>query len=113
MTTGNDLRKLALAMAVGLCDAIGEGAISVDEASHYLFSPRTMRLFSSDQEVAGIIHLATEFEDLVQLAPDALPDAVADVKRRAIVALKATPPMRLPAGLLVGRAGPNPGLIRV
>ncbi len=92
MTTGNDLRKLALAMAVGLCDAIGEGAISVDEASHYLFSPRTMRLFSSDQEVAGIIHLATEFEDLVQLAPDALPDAVADVKRRALVALKATPP---------------------
>lgn len=92
MTTANDLRKLVLVMAVGLCQAIEERALPIDAACHYLFSPRTMKLFEDDREVHEIIHLASEFEDLARLAPDALGEAVVDVKRRAIVAIKNTPP---------------------
>lgn len=92
MTTANDLRKLVLVMTLGLCDALEERVLPIDEASHYLFSPRTMRLFGNDHEVKEIIHLATEFEDLARLAPDALGEAIANVRKRALTALKNTPP---------------------
>lgn len=92
MTTARDLRKLVLTMTVGMCEGIAMGSIPIDEAAHYLFSPRTMRLFEDDNEVKEIIHLATEFEDVARLAPGNLEKAVAEVKQMALVALKLTPP---------------------
>ncbi len=92
MTTANDLRKLVLAMTVGLCDAIEQEALPIGEASHYLFSPRTMRLFVDDHEVNEIIHLASELEDIARLVPDALGEAVVDIRNKAMVAIRNTPP---------------------
>ncbi|MDB6161462.1 MAG: hypothetical protein JWO04_5168 [Gammaproteobacteria bacterium] len=84
MTTVHDVRKVALIMTVGRCDAIKMNAISIEEAEHYLFSPRTMKIFDNDPELREIIHIATELDDLKQLVPTELGPAIANVKRAAL-----------------------------
>jgi hypothetical protein len=86
------MRKVVLVMTVGLCDAIKEKALPIDEAAHYLFSPHTMRIFRNDKQVSRIIHRATEFDSIARLVPTAFDDAVADVRKRALAALKKTSP---------------------
>ena len=78
-------------MIIGLCDALMENALSIHEAEHYLFSPRTMKIFEKDPELMDLIHTATEFENLQSLVPTKLDSAIADVRRRALDALKTTP----------------------
>jgi hypothetical protein len=91
MTTVHDMKKIALIMTVGLCEAIERNAIPIHEAQHYLFSPGTMNVFENDPELREIIHIATEFDDLKRLVPKALGPAIADAKRRALEALKKMP----------------------
>ena len=88
----DDIRKTVLLLTIGLCDAILDGAISVDDAQRLLFSPRTMTLFEDDPTVKNIIHRATEFEDLLRLIPHTLDEAVAGARRDALAALKQSLP---------------------
>ena len=55
MTTVHDMKKIALIMTVGLCEAIERNAIPIHEAQHYLFSPGTMNVFENDPELREII----------------------------------------------------------
>jgi hypothetical protein len=91
MTDSQDVRKIVLIMTVGLCDAIDENAVSIDEAGRCLFAPRTMQLFEQDPELRDIIHKATEFEDIESLLPAKLGQTIADVRRQALEALKNMP----------------------
>jgi hypothetical protein len=59
MISEHDMRKVALIMTIGLCDAIDKKVISVEEAEHYLFSPSIMAIFKEDKEIADILHKGT------------------------------------------------------
>ena len=56
MKNSNDAKKVVLLLTIGLCEALRAKTISITEAEHLLFSPRTMRLFDDDDEVSNIIH---------------------------------------------------------
>ena len=94
MIDHSEVKKVVLLLTIGLCDAIRNKTVSIREAEHYLFSPRTMRLFEYDKDVKDIIHLCTEFDDIARLVPDpeALDRAIVDVKKRAETAIKKAPP---------------------
>ena len=92
MDQKNEVKKIVLLLIIGVCDSIRSKTISIDEAEHYIFSPHSMRLLDFDEELKKIIHLGTEFENLARLVPDAMDEAVIDVKRRAEIALCRMPP---------------------
>jgi hypothetical protein len=92
MTDKNELKKLALFMTIGLCEALRAGVASFDEAEYYLFLPRTMALFRDDEEMSHILGLGSELDNVSRIIPDHLDESIAEVKTLAEKALTKTFP---------------------
>ena len=92
MTDKNELKKLALFMTIGMCEALRAGVASFDEAGYYLFLPRTMALFQDDEEMLHILGLGSELDDVSRIIPHRLDESIAEVKALAEKALSKTLP---------------------
>lgn len=83
-------RVLAL-LAIGICDALEEGTISIDDAERILFSPCSMNVASRwDQRIVELIHKGTELEDIVMLCPEEYRPTVQRIRSLALEILDNT-----------------------
>ena len=88
------LEQTLLVMAVGLCTALEEGRIRIDDAEYLLFSPRTMTLIEEaglSPELLSVIHNGTELEDVESLAPELLAGEIRKLKASAVAQLRPLP----------------------
>lgn len=91
----NRLERLVATLSLGLSNAIGDGVITIDEASRLLFSPATMRLLKDagvDKAIIAMIHAGTELDDIQRLLPDRFASALEEMKREAKAFLSTTAP---------------------
>lgn len=76
---------------LGLCVAIENGVLSIEEAEAYLYSPYTMEQLEKlgvAQELIDIIHLGTELSDLESLLPEKLSSGIEEIKTNTLELIK-------------------------
>jgi hypothetical protein len=96
----DEAQRLVAVTALGLCRALATGAISPAYACHQLFGPALLaRLdkLGTRPALRHAIHMATELEDIVDLIPDKLASAIADIEAELLKEL-ATLATNKPAG---------------
>ncbi|WP_137938601.1 DUF3969 family protein [Chitinivorax sp. B] len=88
------LERIFYLLSIGLCHAIKNGAIDIDEAERYLYSPLMMRLLKEEgasDVLHDLIHAGTELEDTESLAPASLGKELDEMISRAMQTLKESP----------------------
>jgi hypothetical protein len=66
------LQRLLALLSLGICDALADHQISIDEAEQLLFSPRSMRYCRNIGSLQDLIHLVdvgTELDPIQRLLP--------------------------------------------
>ena len=89
-----EIECLVAVLSLGLCTALENKGLTVDEASSYLFVPYTISLLKqvgASPELVHLIHLGTELEDFESLLPERLPDRLNTMKALAASVLQAQP----------------------
>ena len=64
------IQRLLALLTLGVCDALQNDVMSIDEAEHLLFSPHSMRCceeIGASVIVTGIIHEGTELDSIKRL----------------------------------------------
>lgn len=89
-----EVERFLAILNIGLCVALQQGALSIEAAEQYLYSPYTLEklreLGVSSQSLA-VVHLGTELEDVESLLPEKLDDSLAEMKERAFHILQTLP----------------------
>ena len=78
-------------MSLGLCAAIAADSLSIAESEVALFNPGVLAQLEAlgvGQELRDIVHLGTELEDVVSLAPERLGESVAEIQALALEFLR-------------------------
>ncbi|WP_338866843.1 DUF3969 family protein [Myxococcus stipitatus] len=78
-----DSQRLVAIAALGLCHALAQGAVTPTYACHQLFGPALLSRLATlkaHPELRHAIHLASEFEDVADVAPAKLASAIAEVQ---------------------------------
>jgi len=91
----NRLERLLAVLSLGLCVALRERFIELDEAERLLFSPGTMRSLANAgaaRELITLIHSGTELENILSLLPDRFTAALDEMNHEAQVVLTSTSP---------------------
>lgn len=86
-----DMEYLISILNLGLCVAIENGVLNIEEAEAYLYSPYTMEQLEKldvAQELIDIIHLGTELEDLESLLPEQLSSGIEEIKTSTLEFIK-------------------------
>ena len=94
-----EIERLISILNIGLCVAIARGALSVEEAENYLYSPYTMQKLKTlgvSQALIDTIHLGTELENVERLVPESFSDSLNEIQEKAIEILRSLPPTALP-----------------
>lgn len=91
--------QLVAVLCIGVCVALKDGSMSINEAENRLFSPYTVSVLEqvglSDAAIT-LIHMGTELEDVESLIPDRLSAAIDELKDKAIDILRSMPSRPLP-----------------
>ncbi len=97
---GNDeAERLLAVICAGLCVALEAGAISINEAENYLFSPATIYYLGQvglRERAIGLVRTGTELEDFESLLLHKLNGAIDELKARAIEIIRAHADGKLP-----------------
>ncbi|ACL05196.1 hypothetical protein Dalk_3508 [Desulfatibacillum aliphaticivorans] len=91
MKQNPDISRIVLVATIGLCEALLNDCMTVDEASDFLFIPHTMKIVGYDEELVYIIHKATELEDIESLIPQHLEKIILEIKTLALEKLRSLP----------------------
>lgn len=86
-----EIERLISLINLGICAALENQALSIEEAEFYLYSPHTMEQLQElgvAQELIDVVHLGTELEDVKSLLPEKLSDSIAEIKVESIKLLK-------------------------
>lgn len=86
-----EIEHLISILNLGLCVAIENGVLNIEEAEAYLYSPYTMEQLEKldvAQELIDIIHLGTELEDLESLLPEKLSSGIEEIKTSTLEFMK-------------------------
>ncbi|AGC44868.1 hypothetical protein MYSTI_03562 [Myxococcus stipitatus DSM 14675] len=93
-------QRLVAIAALGMCNALTQNAVTPAYACHQLFGPALLSRLASmnaHPELRHALHLASEFEDVADVAPDKLASAIAEVQDKLLGVLLALAPPE-PAG---------------
>ena len=80
--------KILLLMIVGALTALRERKVSVDEMSYFLFHPGMISKLKQKhcrKEILRIVREGCELEDIEDLVPEALPEAVDELYRSCLL----------------------------
>lgn len=89
-----EIERLLSILSLGLCAALEQGALSIEAAERYLYSPYTLELLQKlniSPEVLQVVHLGTELEDVESLLPEKLGESLAEIKERSFKILQTLP----------------------
>lgn len=85
-----DVSQLVAVMSLGLCSAIANGSITIEEAERRLFNPKMLSQLASlgiADSLLEIIHLGTELEDIQSLMPDKLKESLTQMQTKSLTFL--------------------------
>ncbi|MGE6760458.1 DUF3969 family protein [Corallococcus interemptor] len=80
-----EVQRFVAVTALGMCRALVLGSISPAGACSRLFGPALLSRLEGMEvhpELRHAIHLATELEDVAQLAPEALSASIAEIEAK-------------------------------
>jgi Protein of unknown function (DUF3969) len=86
-----EIERLLAILNLGICIAIENEVMSLEEAEFYLYSPYTLEQLQKmevSQQLIDIIHLGTELEDIKTLLPEELNTSLSEIKVESIKFLK-------------------------
>lgn len=89
-----EIETLVAVLSLGLCAALENQSLTIDEASGYLFGPYTMSLLrrvKASTELIDLIHLGSELEDVERLIPQSLAKTLNEMKTLALSILHSLP----------------------
>ena len=89
-----EIERLLSILSLGLCSALEQGALSIEAAERYLYSPYTLELLQKlniSPEVLQVVHLGTELEDVESLLPEKLDESLAEMKELSFKILQTLP----------------------
>jgi len=93
-----EVERLLALLNIGLCVAIGQGALSIEAAEDYLYSPymleKLQELGVSPQAIR-MVHLGADLEDIVSLLPEKLDESLAEIQGTALAILQTLPAIGL------------------
>jgi hypothetical protein len=90
----NQFEKLLAVLSLGLCVAIKNKVIEIDEAEQLLYSPLTMKKLSevgANKEIIDLIHTGTELEDIESLIQSELANTLSQMEEHALQFLSSSP----------------------
>lgn len=82
-----EIEHLIAILNLGICSALDNNLLRIEEAATYLYNPYTMEQMKKlglAQELIDTIHLGTELEDVESLIPDKLRDSIEEIKVETI-----------------------------
>ncbi|QSQ16134.1 DUF3969 family protein [Myxococcus landrumensis] len=91
-----DSQRLVAISALGMCHALVQGAVTPAYACHQLFGPALLSRLATlkaHPELRHAIHLASEFEDVADVAPAKLASAISEVQGKLLSVLLALAPL--------------------
>ncbi len=89
-----EISRFISLLSLGVCTALKEGAINVEEAAGYLFNPftkATLKSLGIPAKVVDLIRLGAELGEVQSLVPLAMPQSIRHIENRAMNALSALP----------------------
>jgi hypothetical protein len=89
-----EIERLLSLLSIGLCVAIEQGALPVQAAEDYLYSPYTIEKLQElgvSPQLMRLVHLGTELEDVESLLPEKLGESLAEMNCTALEILQALP----------------------
>jgi hypothetical protein len=94
-----DAEQLIALLCIGVCVALKNGSMSLNEAENRIFSPYTMsaleRLGVSERAIE-LIQMGTELEDVESLRPSRLTAAIDELSHKACDLLNGMSPRPVP-----------------
>lgn len=87
-----EIERLIAILNLGVCSALDNNVLSIEEAAAYLYSPYTMEQMKKlglAQELIDTIHLGTELEDVESLLPDKLKDSIEEIEAETLKFMQA------------------------
>lgn len=79
--------KIILITIIGVLESLENGALTIDEAEKYLFSPHTVRKLYEKKcslKIIRVIEKGCELEDIASLIPESLSKVIGEIKHEAI-----------------------------
>ena len=89
----NQLERLLAILSLGLCAAIKNQVIDIEEAEQFLYSPfmiKKLLEIGGDKKIIEIIQAGTELEDLESLLPNELAKSLSQMEKQALQFLTAS-----------------------
>jgi hypothetical protein len=89
-----EIEHLLALLTIGLCVAIGQGALSIEAAEDYLYSPYTLEKLQEldvSPQALRMVHLGTELEDIASLLPEKLEESLTEIQGVALAILQTLP----------------------
>lgn len=77
---------------LGLCTALREGVLGIEDAEGYLYNPYSMerlKKLAVNQELIDIVHLGAELEDIKSLLPDELAASIEEIEQKTLQFIQA------------------------
>ncbi|WP_137938596.1 DUF3969 family protein [Chitinivorax sp. B] len=90
----NRLERLFFVISIGLCHAIKNGAIDIEEADRLLYSPGTLHAIKgvkASETLYDLIYMGTELEGTEMLVPQNLGKELDEMIEISMKALQQTP----------------------
>ena len=89
----NQFERLVAILNLGLCVAIKNQVIDIEEAEQFLYSPfmiKKLLEIGGDKKIIEIIQAGTELEDLESLLPNELAKSLSQMEKQALQFLTAS-----------------------
>ncbi|WP_226993938.1 DUF3969 family protein [Myxococcus hansupus] len=90
-----EVQQMVAIAALGMCRALAAGAVTPGYACGRLFGPALLSrldVLNAHPELVRAIHLATELEDLSELAPESMGSSIAEIEACLLRVLSVLPP---------------------
>ncbi|WP_237079420.1 DUF3969 family protein [Myxococcus xanthus] len=90
-----EVQRMVAIAALGMCRALAAGVVTPSYACARLFGPALLsrlEALHAHPELVRAIHLATELEDLSELAPEAMGSSLAEIEACLLRVLPALSP---------------------
>ncbi|MEZ4865815.1 MAG: DUF3969 family protein [Caldilineaceae bacterium] len=94
LDNNTEIERLLAILNIGLCVALEQGALSIEAAERYLYTPYTLGKLEQlgiSSQLLHIVHLGTELEDVESLLPEKLAESLAEIKQASLDILKILP----------------------
>lgn len=83
----HDIEYYIILNLIGVLSALYEGAVSIDDAEHIIFSPgfaENAEKCGINSDIVKIIWQGTELEDVESLCPEKLPENILELRNNAL-----------------------------